>query len=178
MRKLVEANRDKLGDVLIERAAAERVGARLYARVVERVARAEPAVRRMLPQLERQRDEEQEHGRWLAGELRALDRSAFSPNARAQRVNVELRGIEELILDGHATLPELFHALLGAELLDAAGWGFLVQLAARAGDESARRQFAERRLRKEEHVAFLRRAVEEFTHNDVLGVPVTMPIAP
>jgi bacterioferritin (cytochrome b1) len=178
MRRLAERNRHKLIEVLSERAASERVSARLYRRVVERVERAEPALRRMAPRLADQRRQELEHGRWLESQLRALGSDGFAVSERTQRVSTELRGIEELILDGHATIPELLHALLIAELADGVGWDLLVKLAERADDEPARQAFAERRTDQEEHVLFLRRAVAELLRNEVLGVPVTLPIAP
>ncbi|HZS37034.1 MAG TPA: ferritin-like domain-containing protein [Polyangia bacterium] len=178
MRRLAEVNRHKLIDVLNERAASERASARLYGRVVERVANAEPAIRRMLARLELQRDEELEHGRWLEAQLRALGSDGFAVTARTQRVIGELRGLEALILDGGASIPELFHALLIAELADAVGWHLLVKLAERADDRPAVEAFGKRLANQEEHVAFLRRAAEEFLRNDVLGVAVTMPIGP
>ncbi len=177
MRRLAEINRRKLIDVLTERAAAERASARLYGRVVDRVARSEPAIRRMAPRLADQRDREIDHGRWLDGQLHALGADAFAPSERAQRVTIELRGLEELILDGHATVAEMLHALLGVELMDAAGWDLLVGLAERAGDDFARRDFAERRDDAEEHADYLRQALMEMLRNDVLGVPVTLPSA-
>jgi hypothetical protein len=132
----------------------------------------------MAPRLADQRDREIDHGRWLDAQLRALGADAFAPSERAQRVTIELRGLEELILDGHATVPELLHALYGVELMDAAGWDLLVGLAERAGDEAARAEFAERRGDAEEHADFLRCALVELLRNDVLGVPVTLPSAP
>src|SRR5437868_3256316 len=152
MHRLSQANRHKLIDLLNERAASERASARLYARVVERVSNAEPAIRRVLPRLQQQRTEGIEHGRWLDAQLRALGSDSFTITARTQRLIGELRGVEQLVVDEGASIADLFHALLIAELTNTLGWQLLVALADRADDRPAAEAFGKRCAKQEEHV--------------------------
>jgi hypothetical protein len=74
-----------------------------------------------------------------------------------------------------AKLPHLFHALLAAELVDNAGWDLLVQLADEAGDHEAKRQFKKRLHEEEDHLIFVRKAVQKFSFQEILGEQVRFP---
>ncbi len=74
-----------------------------------------------------------------------------------------------------AQLPHLFHALLAAELVDNAGWDLLAQLADEAGDHSAKREFKKRLHEEEDHLLFIRKAVEKLSFAEVLGEDVKLP---
>ena len=87
------------------------------------------------------------------------------------------QGIEHVI-ERDAQLPHDFHALLIAELADNAGWDLLVQLADEVGDRDAKKEFKKRLHEEEEHLLFVRHAVEQFAKDEVLGEPVTMPSSP
>jgi bacterioferritin (cytochrome b1) len=175
MRKLAEQNRAKLIDLLMERLAFERAAVALYDTLLSRLREEEPAVRRMLPQLEVQRDQESEHVTWLELQVRALGGNPEGMTARSRLVARESSGLEEVVGDREARVAELLHALWVAELTDGAGWRVLVALADRVGDEAARIAFEERRRQEEHHGAFLQRAIEALAENDVTGAPVTLP---
>ena len=49
-------------------------------------------------------------------------------------------------------------------------------LAASADDEPAREAFDHRRRQVEAHVDYLRRTLADVARNDLLGLPVTLPI--
>jgi bacterioferritin (cytochrome b1) len=175
MRRLAEQNRGKLIDLLMERLAFERAAMGLYDVVIGRLREEEPAVRRMLPQVEVQRDQEAEHVDWLETQVRALGGNPEGMTGRSRLVARELSGVEEVVRDRGARIAELLHALLAFELSDAAGWRVLVALAERVSDEPARLAFDGRLRHEEAHCAFLQRALEALTENDVTGAPVTLP---
>lgn len=74
-----------------------------------------------------------------------------------------------------AELPHLFHALLAAELVDNAGWDLLAQVADEAGDREARKEFKKRLHEEEDHLLFVRKAVEKLAFRDVLDEDVKLP---
>lgn len=178
MRRLAEINRAKLVEVLSERLAFERLGVRLYDQLLARLADAEPAIARMRPRVEQQRDEEREHVAWLEAQLGHLDGGGAGGGRRVALVQTESQGLAHVVGDGASTVAEAFHALWAAELADAGGWELLVGLAEAADDAPAVDEFARRRDTERLHVAFLRRALAAFLRNDVIGAPVTMPIEP
>jgi len=178
MRRLAEINRDKLIDVLDERLAFERVSIRLHGVIIQRVAVEEPAFRRMLPRLEEQRDEAREHVDWLTRQLEALDAAPSNERRRVRLAALQSRGLEEAMVAEDATVGEMLHALATAELAGEAGWQILVELARSAGDLPAVEEFERRRRQETAHAGFVGKALREVTRNDVLGVPVTLPIGP
>jgi hypothetical protein len=74
-----------------------------------------------------------------------------------------------------APLPHLLQALLAAELVDNAGWDLLAQLADEAGDREAKRAFKKRLHEEEDHLLFVRKAVEKLAFAEVLGEDVKLP---
>lgn len=74
-----------------------------------------------------------------------------------------------------AKLPHLFHALLAAELVDNAGWDLLTEVADEAGDNPAKREFKKRLHEEEDHLLLIRKAMEKFSFQEVLGEEVKMP---
>jgi bacterioferritin (cytochrome b1) len=138
----------------------------------------EKAIIKMLDQMTEHRDQEKEHEDWLEEQIRALGGDAHTQTQKGRLVEVESQGIEKVILDDRSALPDLFHALLAAELVDNAGWDLLVELADEADDSDAKRAFKKRLHEEEEHLLFVRRAVESFAAKEVLSEPVSMPTAP
>ncbi|HEU4612003.1 MAG TPA: hypothetical protein VFS15_07990, partial [Kofleriaceae bacterium] len=65
-----------------------------------------------------------------------------------------------------------------AELADNAGWDLLVTLADEAGDRDAKKAFKKRLHAEEEHLIFVRRAVQKIARREVLGEQVSMPTWP
>lgn len=175
MPKLAEYDAAKVIDVLNERLAFERAGVKLYDRVLE-VAHAsqDENVHRMLEELRKHRDEEWEHEEWLEAQIRALGGDAHTETEKSRLVTRESKGIEEVVMSD-AELPHLLHALLAAELVDNAGWDLLVQIADEAGDREAKREFKKRLHEEEDHLLFLRKAMEKLSFEEVLGKPQKLP---
>ncbi len=175
MEKLAKYDAAKVIDVLNERLAFERAGVKLYDRVLE-VARAaaDPNVGRMLEELQQHRDEEKEHEEWLEAQIRSLGGDAHSETEKSRLVTRESKGIEEVVMS-EAQLPHLLHALLAAELVDNAGWDLLAQLADEAGDREAKREFKKRLHEEEDHLLFVRKAVEKLSIAEVLGKEEKLP---
>ena len=179
MKALAQNNRDKLIDVLTERLTFERAGVKLYDKVIQQVRSSkERAIGKMLGQLTEHRNQEKEHEEWLEEQIRNLGGDAHGSTDKSRLIETESKGIEEVILGNGATLPQMFHALLAAELVDNAGWDLLVGLADEADDDEAKRAFKRRLHEEAEHLVFVRRAVEDFTAHEVLGESVSMPTSP
>ena len=177
MRRLAEINRDKLADVLAERLAFERVGVRLYDAIMARVAGEEPAIRRILPRLEQQRDEEREHETWLALEISGSTRRLRPTAPRRRRATWSRRA------SSGSCSPRVRRWRDATRARD--------RRAGRPGRLAAPRrrwrgapatlpaieEFGRRQAEEEAHAASSA-ALRELTRNDVLGVPVTLPIDP
>jgi bacterioferritin (cytochrome b1) len=175
VKELANYEAAKVIDVLNERLAFERAGVKLYDRILE-VMRADgdENVQRMLEEMESNRRDEKEHEEWLEAQIRALGGDAHTETDRSRLVTRESKGIEEVVMSD-AELPHLFHALLAAELVDNAGWDLLAQIADEAGDRDAKREFKKRLHEEEEHLLFVRKAVEKLSFQDVLGEETKLP---
>lgn len=176
MEELARHDRTKVIDLLNERLAFERAGVKLYDRVLEvmRGTANDENVARMLPETQRHRDEEKEHEEWLEAQIRALGGDAHSETGRSRLVTRESKGIEDVVMSD-AELPHLLHAMLAAELVDNAGWDLLAQVADEAGDGKAKREFKKRLHEEEDHLLFVRKAVEKLAFGEVLGEDVKLP---
>ena len=178
MDKLGQKNKDKVIDMLAERLQFERSGVKLYDAVIKKMqASREPAVSKMLEQMQEHRDQEKEHEEWLEECIRQLGGDDKQLTEKARLVQQESKGIEEVILKD-AEIPHLFHALLAAELVDNAGWDLLVQLADEADDNKAKREFKKRLHEEEEHLILVREAMRKFAAHEVLGEKLQMPTHP
>ncbi len=176
MKDLANFDRTKVIDVLAERLAFERAGVKLYDRILE-VMRGEGSdenVRRMLPEMQEHRDEEKEHEEWLEEQIRSMGGSAHAETDMSRLVTRESKGIEEVVMSD-AELPHLLHALLAAELVDNAGWDLLAHIAGEAGDHGAKREFKKRLHQEEDHLLFVRKAVEKLSFQRVLGEDTQLP---
>ncbi|MBF5043127.1 hypothetical protein FGE12_12080 [Aggregicoccus sp. 17bor-14] len=179
MKRLIEKHPERVVDYLAERLAFERGGVRLYEALLEHVEEApEPEVRALATLLRRQRDEEREHVTWLQAQLEALGAGSHPHSARAELSREETRGLAHVILEGHAPLPHLLHALLAAELVDHAGWDLLVALADEAHDMEAQRALRQRRDEEARHLALCRELAERFAVQQVLDEPLRLPVTP
>jgi bacterioferritin (cytochrome b1) len=175
MKELAAKNREKVIDVLNERLTFERAGVKLYDRILEVMRESnEENVERMLEEMQEHRDEEKEHEEWLEEQIRALGGDAHAQTEHSRLVEQESTGIEQVVMSD-AKLPHLFHALLAAELVDNAGWDLLVSLADEAGDREAKREFRKRLHQEADHLIFVRKVVQKFSVQDVLGEEVKMP---
>lgn len=179
MHKLATINKERVLDVLLERLWFERAGVQLYDAILRRVQQsADDQVRKMLPQLEEYREEEKEHEEWLEEQVRSIGGDAHAKSDRARLVEEEAAGIEKIVMNPTAELSHCFHALLLAELADNAGWDLLVQLADEADDSDARKQLKKRLHQEEEHLLFVRKAMERFARREVLQEEVGLPVGP
>lgn len=175
MQKLAEKNRAKVIDVLNERLAFERAGVKLYDRILEVMRTSgDENVNRMLDEMQEHRNEEKEHEEWLEEQIRGLGGDAHAKTEHSELVERESVGIEQVVMSD-ARLPHLFHALLAAELVDNAGWDLLVSLADEASDHEARREFRKRMHEEMDHLLLVRKAVQKFSVQEVLGEDVKMP---
>ena len=169
MKHLANQNRDNVIDLLTERLTFERAAVRLYDRVLERIrAAGDPETVTLHDPMTTHRDQEKEHEEWLEAKIRELGGSAHALTAKAQLVKTESRGLEEAIFDGRATLPQMLHALLAAELVDNAGWDLLVAIADEADDHEMKKQFKRRLHEEEDHLALLQRAVEGIAKREIM----------
>jgi bacterioferritin (cytochrome b1) len=167
MRKLAGKNVSRVVDLLNERLAFERSGVTLYDRILARM-RSDPRAAPMLERMQEHRDQEKEHEEWLEEQIRALGGDGRALSEKSVLVRAESHGIEHVIRRD-PSLAHDFHALLTAELADTAGWELLVQLADDVGDGAAKKQFEKRLREEEEHLLFMRKAVEQFAKEEVLG---------
>lgn len=175
MQKLAEKNADKVIDVLNERLAFERAGVRLYDKLLGVIQQStDTNIQRMVHELQTFRDEEKEHEEWLEEQIRSLGGDAHAETEKSNLVMRESKGVEEVVMSDQQ-LPHLFHAMLSAELNDNAGWDLLTTLADEAGDRDAKKEFKRRLHEEEEHLLFIRKAVQKFSIRDVLGEEQTMP---
>jgi bacterioferritin (cytochrome b1) len=179
MQELAQYDPEKLVDLLTERLTFERAGVALYDAIIAKIeASQDEQVQRVVPQLREHRDEEKEHEEWLEAQIRALGGDVDEKTEMARLVETESSGIEQVILDGDNDPSHLFHALLAAELTDNAGWDLLVTLAGEAGDRDAKKAFKQRLHEEEDHLVFVRRAVEGFACHAVLGEALELPAHP
>mgnify|MGYP005814240029 CR=1 FL=1 len=175
MDKLAQYDRSKVIDVLTERLAFERAGVKLYDRILAVMrGMADENVARMIPEMEGHRNEEKEHEEWLEEQIRAMGGSAHAETDLSRLVTRESKGIEEVVMSD-AELPHLLHALLAAELVDNAGWDLLAHIAGEAGDHGAKREFKKRLHQEEDHLLFVRKAVEKLSFQRVLGEDTQLP---
>ena len=175
MKALAQHDRQKVIDLLNERLAFERAGVKLYDRVLDVMrAQADGDFERMREELESHRAEEKEHEEWLEDQIRSSGGDAHAETDKSRLVTRESKGIEEVVMSD-AELPHLFHALLAAELVDNAGWDLLAQVADEAGDRQAKRDFKKRLHEEEDHLLFVRKAVEKLAFRDVLDEDVKLP---
>jgi bacterioferritin (cytochrome b1) len=176
MEEMAKHDPAKVIDLLNERLAFERAGVKLYDRCIEvmRGMASDEDVQRMLPEMQEHRDEEKEHEEWLEAQIRGLGGDAHAETGKSRLVTRESKGIEEVVMSD-AELPHLLHAMLAAELVDNAGWDLLAQVADEAGDGKAKREFKRRLHEEEDHLLFIRKAVEQLAFGEVLGEDVKLP---
>jgi ferritin-like metal-binding protein YciE len=179
MKKLAEKNRSKLIDLLTERLFFERSSVKLYDTILAKMeSSAEEEVVAMLDQMREHRNEEWQHEEFLEQCIRDLGGDTHAESEMARLTIRESQGIAQVVGDPSSPLSHLFHALLAWELVDNAGWDLLVELADEAGDRAAKRDFKKCLKEEEEHLIFVREAMERFARREVLGEPAEMPAEP
>ncbi|MBI2892478.1 MAG: hypothetical protein HYY06_02935 [Deltaproteobacteria bacterium] len=172
MHELSRSNPAKVIDALTERCAFEHEGVKLYDAILQKMKRSgDPEVTAMLDTVREYRDQEKDHEEWLEEQIRALGGDPHVSTERTRLIETETEGIEKVVLNGSNRIPDLFHALLAAELQDNAGWDLLVHLAEDAADHKAERAFRKFLHEEEEHLDFVRRVVRGYFEDEILGRP-------
>ena len=150
-------DRDKLVELLSERATFEKSAVGLYDALLDSLEQIDDdelvAAREKLEQC---RDEEQEHADWLDDLLERL--GGHPAHAMSEAVVRESRAIEQVIRtkpDGAGPLP-MVYAMLSAELMDAEGWNLLLELADALDDAPAVRELRKRAEHESEHLELIR----------------------
>lgn len=178
MEKMAKGNKTKLLDLLSERLCFERSGVKLYDKVIERMrSSSEPAIKKMLDQMQEHRNQEKEHEEWLEECIRELGGDDKQLTEKARLVQEMSKGIEQVVMSD-PQIPHLFQALLAAELVDNAGWDLLVDLADEAGDRAATKEFKKRLREEEEHLVLMRGVMAKLSAHEVLGEKLQMPTGP
>lgn len=116
---------DKLG----ERAAFERTGTRLYDAALTRLSDAPLPESMSLDEMKEIRDEEHSHFLLLTEAIEGLGGDPTCQTPCADFAGVQGMGLMQAINDPRATLPQVLETLLAAELIDAASWEILIELA-------------------------------------------------
>src|SRR5579863_35600 len=108
MHKLAEHNKPKLIDLLGERLAFERDSVRLYDALIGKLeASNDERGLILLDELRVQRDEEREHEEWLASQMVLLGADPRVPTELARLAQCEVRGLEDVIVQGDHELAHL-----------------------------------------------------------------------
>lgn len=165
-------DKEKLVDLLLARRAVERAGVQLYETVIARAkagALDADLVLNVIPKLHRIRSEELEHAEWLEGQILGLSANVLTRTPSVELVEKESEGLAAVVRDSERSLAEVFHALLGIELLDHAGWHVLLQLADEVHDEETKLAIRTRIWEEDEHLNDLRAIVQSYARESVLG---------
>lgn len=164
MRILNEKNREKLHDFLSRRLHNAHALCVRYRALLDELARAEPALRRVRPGIETHLVDAREVAGWLEGELRS-----------AGAVAIASASGRELLKPAPDVRDEL-RALLAAELAEERGWGRLHDLALAARDARAIALAERWRRRARDHAAHLDGVLRSWLLSDLFGSPVTLPV--
>ena len=145
---------DKLG----ERLAFERAGTRLYEALITK-CEAPHGGPDVIPieQLRHFRDEEAQHFKLVAECIAELGGDPTAQTPCADVAGVEGMGLMQVITDPKTTVNQSLHALLVAELTDAAGWEELTLLAREMGQEEMAARFEQAMANEAEHLEAVRR---------------------
>jgi rubrerythrin len=175
MALLDKADKDRALDLMTERCVFERNTVALYDALLGRLRQG--GASEMITQVEQYRHQEKEHEEWLEAQIRALGGDPHAETPMARLVKVESEGVQRVFQEGQRPIPELFHAMLVAELSDNAGWELLVSAAEEVDDQEAIREFTERREEEAEHLSFVQGVVETFACEALLGERVPEPLS-
>jgi ferritin-like protein len=144
-------------DKLAERLAYERSGVRLYDSMLVKAAGAERLPADMtIEALQEIRDDEAAHFALLAESIEKLggDPTAMTPCADIQ--GVQGMGLFQAMNDPRATLAQGLETLLAAELIDAASWELLIELAQGFGQDELANEFTQALANEQRHEARVR----------------------
>lgn len=144
-------------DLLGERLAFERTGARLYQAVLAKLEAADPhpggPTREELTEI---REQELAHFHLLG---RAIERLGGDPTTMtpcADVVGVASNGLLQVVTDARTTLNQALKIAQIAELADGDGWATLTTLAERFGQDELAAEFQRALEEEERHLALVR----------------------
>jgi len=151
-------------DKLAERCAFERSGTRLYDSLLTKYS-AELASGKNSgslgeineEQLIKMRAEENAHFELLIDCITKLGGDPTAQTPSADLVGVESMGLIQVVSDPRTSFVQSLHAVLAAELVDGAGWGLLITLAEKLGQNEMVERFREALTHEEEHLITVRR---------------------
>lgn len=151
-------------DKLAERLAFERTGSRLYETLIEKCA-AESSFPSgpTVADLQEIHAEELRHFELLRETIASLGADPTSMTPSADVVAVQSLGLVKVVSDARTTVKQSLEAMLTAELVDNDGWSLLIELTKTAGRDELIPQFEEARARELEHLAKVRRWVQNAT---------------
>ena len=144
---------DKMG----ERAAFERTGTRLYDMMLQKVAvapRLPPGM--TIEGVQQIRDEEHSHFLLLTAAIEELGADPTVMTPCADVTGVQGMGLVQAMGEPRLTIAQALSTLLAAEVIDAASWELLIDLAQRFGQDSLVERFSEALAAEERHDATVR----------------------
>jgi hypothetical protein len=139
---------DKLG----ERLAFERGGTRLYDAALVKAAAQAAGTPVTIERMKQIRNQEAEHAELLRHAIQTVGGDPTTQTPGADLVGVQAMGLMQSVTDPRTTLVQTLSSLLAAELIDAASWELLAQLARSIGQEELARQFDEALSHENEHL--------------------------
>lgn len=144
-------------DLLGERLAFERTGARLYEALLCKldVANGHPGGPTR-EELSRIHDQEVEHFHLLCDAIERLGGDSTVVTPSADVMGVAASGLLQVLGDARTTLNEGLKAILIAELADSDGWQVLTEMAERLGEAELAVSFQRAYDDEEEHLASVR----------------------
>lgn len=160
--KEARANEDDAGmavllDKLSERLAFERMGARLYEALINKVEiMGESSPGPTLAQLQQIRDEELRHFLLLKKGITALGGDPTVQSPCADVAGVASLGILQVLTDPRTSVAQCLQAILTAELTDNDGWRMLINLSDTLGYTEMANDFQGALENEEQHLANVR----------------------
>src|SRR5690606_32390313 len=139
-------------DKMAERAAFERTGTRLYDMMLQKVTAAPELPRGLtLEGVQEIRDEEHAHFQLLTAAIEGLgaDPTVMTPCANV--TGVQGMGLVQAMGEPRLTIAQALSTLLAAEVIDAASWELLIELAQQFGQDTLVEQFTEAPAAQERH---------------------------
>jgi len=157
MKALTGKKMHVLLDKMAERAAFERTGTRLYDMMLQKVAVAPSLPAGMtIEGVQQIRDEEHSHFLLLTAAIEELgaDPTAMTPCANV--TGVQGLGLVQAMGEPRLTIAQALSTLLAAEVIDAASWELLIDLAGQFNQDALVERFTEALVAEQRHDATVR----------------------
>lgn len=154
-------------DLLGERLAFERTGARLYDAVIAKfdaLGGFEGGPRR--DELVTIRDQEMSHFLLIHDAIEKLGGDPTVVTPAADIVGVQSRGLVQVVTDPRTTLEQCLSALLTAELVDNDGWAMLIELADALGHDAMAEAFSDAKRDEDFHLVSMRQWLSAFVGSE------------